>query len=132
MNLGIKLAALPAYLGLAPRAANGAPNIKGVRVRLEFNATPDDIDFDFVLEAEQAIMSIVQAVWIENWQNAAPLRLQIGGFQQEIVCPSFSNGMFPVIASGPGKFKAITATASAVVPIILLNVPQPYFVHSVT
>lgn len=128
------LSALPTVLGYAP--ANG---VKGLAVDLDFTQAADGVfEFDFLKWAEKATFGTVQAVWIENTVIAADgtvsgnngiLSLNVGGFAQTIAVPAFSNGMFPVIPSGAGRFTARHSFAEARTRLVFLNVPQPYFVH---
>ena len=116
------------YNGLGPKEGP-----KAIPISLPFSAQIGEIPFDYNLLAEDAIFGMLQSIWIDNALNSSPLTLTLtGGTGQVIRCPSFSQGMFPALANGKQKIVAATAAADIVVPIILLNVPQPYFVYSVS
>lgn len=125
---GNPLSAMRTFLGLAPRELP-----KFLAVDVAFTASITEVSFDIGEVAQDNVFTVVQSVWIDNALNANPLVLTVsGGSNQKVRCPSFSQGVFPVIASGPQKFIASSGAVAITIPIILLNVPQPYFVWSVS
>lgn len=124
------LVALPTFMGLAPKELP-----KFVPVELRFSTLINTIDFDLALVGENAVMSTLQSVWVDNIINTNPLDLLFIGSNQRIRVASFSQGMFPLIAQrGIVKVRASTTTPAdyLTVPLLLLNVPQPYFTHTPT
>lgn len=122
------IAAMRTFLGLAPREMP-----KFLSVNVPFTASITEVDFDLGKIAQDAVFTTVQSVWIDNALNSNPLTLtMIGGSGQIIRCPSYSQGVFPVIASGVQKFRAASGAVAITIPLILVNIPQPYAVWSVS
>ena len=119
----MNLSGFPVYNGLAPK---GGP--KALRVDLDFSAVTTK-EIDLVDEQDSDMINFIQSVWIDNSQSPRRLDIVFGGVPMPLRIGAGVMGMFPVII--PGHFRA-TFTVSAVfpavlVPVILLNVPQPYF-----
>lgn len=122
------LSAFRTYLGLGPKELP-----KALPIDLPFSLTIARVEFDTAMNQEDARFTTLQSIWIDNALNSDPLVITLnGGSQQIIRCPSFSQGVFPLIANGNQKFIAQTTAKNIVIPVILLNVPQPYFVYSVS
>jgi len=121
----MNLSGFPIYNGLAPK---GGP--KALRIDLDFSAATS-IDIDLVDEQDSDMINFIQSAWIDNSQSARRLDIIFGGVPMPLRIPAGAMGMFPVII--PGHFRAtfsVSAVVAAIkIPVILLNVPQPYCVH---
>jgi hypothetical protein len=67
-------------------------------------------------------LSSVQAVYVDNSNNAAGLTLTFDGTQQAVICKGRTQGYYTVLATNPVRFTAASAGA-VIVRLYLLNVP---------
>lgn len=98
----------------------------------EVLATPYAVDmngvasrtFDMVMEDAAETFDNVQAVWVDNADNASPLTITFLGTGQRLKIPANAQGMFPVIAPAPLQFNVATA-GNLTINLIFMNAPQP-------
>lgn len=96
---------------------------KVVSIPLDFTAT-QSVELDFTLAYAQTTISVVQCLWIDNFNNAQSLTVTVAGTQQTIEVPAQAQGVFPIIAAIRPKI-SITTTGGVIIPSLWLNVPLP-------
>jgi hypothetical protein len=109
------------FNGLAPEEMP-----KGMPWVYDFSSVGDQ-SFDLQLENTGGIIQMVQSIFVDNSDNAAPVTIQFTITNQRLVIPANAQGIWPVIAPLQTQIRAITTPSAALkVTIILLNVPMPY------
>jgi len=100
---------------------NGGPAT--IPAKLDFRATAA-IEIDGELVVSQGKIEYLQGVFIDNSDNANPIKFTMGITGQRIVCPPQSQGYFAIMAPNPPRITAETPQAgSLIVPIFFYNVP---------
>jgi hypothetical protein len=97
-------------------------------LNLNFQSTGVIAD-DLAKEMQQALMSMVQSVFIDNSQNSTTFTLTtyVAGVAINIQVQPYWQGWYPVaIDIGTARFTAVT-TAGVSVPVCFVNVAMPYF-----
>jgi hypothetical protein len=85
---------------------------------------------DLTPEMQQSQIESVQSVWIDNSLNPAVFRLTLTGpINQTINAAPFSQGIYPVIASGTIKYQAFSPSYSGNVNVVFSNTQKQYFVN---
>lgn len=103
----------------------------GVRVvplDLDFTSSPNFV-LNFTALLADKIIDQVQSVFIDNSDNTTAVDIYFDGAprSQRIRCEAYSQGLFPVtMPEQSGRMHANTA-GGVVVPIILYNIPMPYY-----
>ena len=110
----------PTGLGAVPPASEG-PRTFGVMFDFTTGSVlPLNVSFADVG------MSIVQALFIDNRNNSASATFQIGGSNQFLVCPPYTQGFFPALIVGNSNLFIVGNSAGNVqVPVQLLNTDVP-------
>lgn len=118
------LTAMKVAAGYAPR--NGP---LAMTVPLIFTPTITELAFDLYKEQAANDIEFVQAVFVENQDNANPIEIEFLGTNQILKVPANTQGVYPVFAPNPVSVRCRT-TAPAdtlIMKLILLNMPQPYY-----
>lgn len=98
----------------------------GIPVTLDFS-TVDNVTGDLALEQMQGVIDYVQAVYIDNSANIKSLSITFAGLGYNITVKAGVQGIFPIIAqAGALSWRAKSVGAAVIVPIVLMNVQQPY------
>jgi len=84
------------------------------------------INDDLSPEMQLSEIESIQSIFIDNSLNTANLSITFYPSGQSIQAQAFSQGVYPVICWGRISYQA-TTTQGVRVPIILSNVPKPYF-----
>lgn len=99
----------------------------GIPVNLDFS-TVDNVTGDFTLEQAQGTLGFIQSVYIDNSLNTKSLSIVFPGLNYKITVKAGRQGIFPVIVpNGIFSWRAQSVGAAVVVPVIFMNVAQPYF-----
>jgi len=120
-------APLRTYLGYAPGKDEGA---KFMAFDFTFDGT-NDIEIPNDAFAQNGEFTTVQSMWFEN-PNNGQMRVQVRGSRQVLYMGPQTMGMLPIIGVQKMHFVASHDLAGVSARIILLNVPQPYFVTAIT
>lgn len=110
---------------LAPVKAEGAPGdpIFG-RQLLDFSVA-SEISFDLMQETVLNEIGFVQAMYIDNADNANPLTVFITPTQQRITVKGRTQGWYYALCGDPPVFKVMTTPAAlCLVTIFFGNVPM--------
>jgi hypothetical protein len=102
----------------------------GIPFTLDFtNVTT--VSTDFALEQMQGAIEFIQAIYIDNSENATPVEIVFSGMLYEIQCKGSRQGIWPVLAPTGALSLTAGATQGTKVPCIVFNVQQPYFIWDV-
>lgn len=101
---------------------------KGVPVNVVLAQANTPVRVQLQIEETQGVIGIVQAAWIDNSLNPELLIVSIAITGQIIRMPRFSQGVVPLYSILPFDALFSSAQAEITIPIILLNMPQPYAV----
>lgn len=95
------------------------------------NGNPQILDIS--QQVQQGRISLVQSLFVDNSGNDDPVSIQIGypTALQTIVCPSNSQGYFPILSPNPAKFQ-ISSNSTGSILLVLLNSPVAGVVWSST
>lgn len=116
---------MPIQCGLLP--AHGP---RSMRREFDFTSVAS-ITFDMYKEDSDGDLSLFQAVFIENQDNANKLTIeQKEATRHKLVFPKLSQGIVPILSTKNPKLIISTTSAALVVVIHFLNVPLPYCVWS--
>lgn len=93
-------------------------------------AVPLTLDFTnvtlYVLDLQNFIarnlISMVQAIFVDNSANASPISINMPNSSQTIIIPSNAQAYMSVLAPNPAQFNFATQ-GGVVVPVTLLNYP---------
>jgi hypothetical protein len=91
---------------------------RALPVTLDFTNSANWND-DLSPEMQQSQIESIQAIYVDNSQNANPLTLVFAGYQTLFVKPG-KQGIYPIIAQGSLQYTA-TTTVGVKVPVIFLN-----------
>lgn len=92
----------------------------------------DEVSLSLTQVLQQGILSMMQAIYIDNADIADAFVILVKETNQRIVCPPNSQGFFPLIASGQAVNLTMQSTAtSGIVTLLFLNMPFPASVWSV-
>lgn len=94
---------------------------RAVPLTLDFTATTEYI-LDLQNFIARNLISMVQAVFVDNSANASPFLLNIPNSGQTLVIPSNSQAYLSVLAPNPAYFDFQTQ-GGVLVPVTLLNYP---------
>lgn len=98
-------------------------------------ATTNIFSGNFLIEMESGHIDIIQSVFIDNSQNENQFTLAFPGMGQNgfrIVVAPFTQGFYPVtVPTGILAYEASSLAGEYEVPVILYNIPMPYFVWAV-
>lgn len=103
----------------------------GASKSLKYHFTlPANGQLTFDLQQQQASGQIenIQTVFIDNSGNAAAITLFSNGPNFNVVCPPYSQGMFPILVSSVPRF---VLSGSGTGSLYFLNVPMPLSVWPV-
>lgn len=91
---------------------------------------PANGQLTFDLQQQQASGQIenIQSVFIDNSGNASAITLYSSGPNFNVVCPPYSQGMFPILVSSVARFVLSGSGSGA---LYFLNVPMPLSVWPV-
>lgn len=82
------------------------------------------IEVDGELVVSQGKIEYLQGVFIDNADNANPLKLTMGITGQRIICPPNSQGYFAIMAPNPPRIICETPqNGNLQIPIFFYNVP---------
>lgn len=99
----------------------------GINGELNFVAV-DNVTGDLALEQASGTLDFIQSIWIDNSLNTKSLSIIFSGTGQKITVKAGRQGIYPVIASnGSLSWRATSVAAAVIVPVIFMNVQQPYF-----
>jgi len=116
----LTLAAFRIFNGFAPREKP-----KSLYIPLDFS-TNTEIDVNLFEENARGKLAFVQAAFVDNYDNNAPLYIYMGISQQRLVVPATKQGTFPIFAPDQATFRFVTQAAnSLIVGVHFLNVPVP-------
>lgn len=94
------------------------------KVELDFSATTF-YDLDFTAIQQAGAFSFLQAVFVDNKDNANALDLVFDQVGQTIHVPAQCQGCFPIIAPASTKCRATTIQAGFIAKLQFVNVPMP-------
>lgn len=88
------MATLPVtvYTGGVP-----AEGPKVIPLALDFSTAPS-FEFDIQMQLSLAQISCIQAIYVDNYDSAAPMIIELPSTQQRIVVPAGNQGFWPVLA----------------------------------
>lgn len=102
-----------------------AEGSKAVSSQYAWSATVHGFSEDLSQLVAKGVETTIQGVFIDNSTVAGPVMLQINGSLQAVVCPGFSQGVFPLFFTGTPAFSiSVASTITAgVTRCTFLNVP---------
>jgi hypothetical protein len=103
---------------------------KCVNLPLDFTEQTE-ITVDFTMASMQAIISLVQTLWVDNSQSAFPIEFTVTGTGQVIRVPAGAMAVLPVIAIAKPKI-VVDSASGLIIPVLFLNVPLPSAVWSLS
>ena len=110
--------------GLAPK---GLPRAIRYDASLTINVP---FDFDLTQEQDTNDFEFLQAIWVDNRNNAGRLQIDLVGVPHTVIVPATAMGVFPAYVGGHIRMRLTALGAvTGLIPLIFLNVPQPYFVY---
>lgn len=84
----------------------------------------DLVDIDVSLQVQQGFISFVQGWFINNIDNAEPVKIATQGTDQGITIPAGKQAYMPMFITDECKLTiTTTAAANLIVPFYLTNVP---------
>lgn len=118
--------AFQVFNGFAPKEY---PKI--LREVFSFSAA-SQIVYDLLNENTSGVIDFVQSMYVDNVDNSSPIYFSFPITGHRVICPSFSQGVFPVYSVD--QFQAIIscANSAAVVHVHWCNFPQAYYCYSVS
>ncbi len=114
----------PIYNALVPKEG---PRCVPFVVPFATAAGPYLVDLQQMVASKR--MTVCQSIFIDNTANDSPLTVNVGGSNQNIVCPSEAQGYFPILTPAIPRF-TISSEGSGNVQVIFINVPVPAAVWS--
>ncbi len=114
----------PIYNALVPKEG---PRCVPFVVPFATAAGPYLIDLQQMVASKR--MTVCQSIFIDNTGNDSPLIVNVGGSNQNIVCPSEAQGYFPILTPALPRF-TIDTQGTGNVQVIFINVPVPAAVWS--
>src|SRR6185437_8815590 len=102
---------------------------KAIPLTFDFSQYPS-YEVDFTLAQMQQRLSVVQSVWVDNSANPEPVSLNVSMSGQIIVCPAYSQGVFPCIAALRPKI-IVSCSGTSIIVCVFMNVPLPANVWTV-
>lgn len=109
----------PIFAQLIPREGP-----KAVPFNLDFTVTQSYV-VDLQNQQSRSIISLVQAIFVDNSANTSPLSIMADVVGQTLIFPPQSQGYLPILVPNPPKLTFTSPGGSDNVKIILLNVPMP-------
>lgn len=114
------LNATPVFNGIAPQEKP-----KAIPLTVDFS-TGLSQDFDFTLiQQNQARISFVQAIFVDNWDSAQPVSFMCQTTNHRVVCPANAQGYFPIFIPNAPRFTVSTPSGTATAKLQILNFPVP-------
>lgn len=107
------------FSGLLP---SGSPRALRRLIQLSLGSPQE---FDLVREGQDGDINNVQAIFVDNADNASAVTIEFPGTQHRVVLPPQWQGILPVFGSANMRLK-LTSTGGIDLPIHLLNVPLPF------
>lgn len=95
---------------------------KAVAQTLDFSQAASFL-IDFTTAYSQKVISVVQTIWVDNWDNDTDVTFAVAGTGQTIIAPANSQCVLPVISAV--RTKLTVTGGSGVVKCQFLNVPLP-------
>lgn len=108
------LAAYRVFNGLAPRKGP-----RSIAVTLDFSVV-NPLTLDLVVAQDMDRLEWVQTIFIDNSTNSSAFTAQSINSNQNITCPPFAQGYFPILVPGDPKF-IFSTTGTPKIPVAFLS-----------
>lgn len=99
---------------------DGGPKI--VPISLDFSASPSYF-LDYSNQGALGYLDMVQTLWVDNFGNAAVLKITCPNSQQVIQVAAGAQGYYPILCPNPIRLQ-FDSTGATVQQVTLLNFPM--------
>lgn len=96
---------------------------KSIKVNLDFTNT-DSFDLDLTNTEQQSIISQIQTLYVDNYDNIVPLTITVDVSGQRIVVNPNTQGYFACLAPVPTVLH-FASLGGGKASVLLVNVPMP-------